>query len=119
MIDYATFSHGWFFLLMQASVHRNRQESTVIIPEKLKRLMQDIDFAIDDVSLTNRERDGRLWNLAQLFWMHAFPADISQDDRHALWVTIVGECDIENCKNGCKILDVLKWPATGEPPSWI
>lgn len=88
-----------------------------MIPDQLKRLVEDIDATINDDSLANRERESRLWEVAQLFWKHAFPAGISPEDRHTLWVGIVGECSIETRKNGGKILDVLKWPATGESPS--
>jgi hypothetical protein len=90
-----------------------------MISERLKDLVEDIDTAIDDDSLSNRERESRLWELAQLFWKRAFPAGISPEDRHSLWVGLVGECNIKARKNGGKILDVLKWPATGESPRWI
>jgi hypothetical protein len=90
-----------------------------MIPEQLKHLLESIGATIDDDSHTSHERESRLWNAAQLFWKHAFPAGITPEDRHHLWVGIVGECNAETRTNGGKILDVLEWPATGKPPSWI
>ena len=89
-----------------------------MIPEHLKDLIEDIAATINDGSLAKHEREDRLWELAQGFWEQAFPAGMSPEDRHSVWVAVVAECDPETCQNATRILDVLEWPATGAPPTW-
>ena len=90
-----------------------------MIAEPLKQLIEDVDALINDGAIPRREHESRLWEAAERFWERAFPAGISPEDRHSIWLGVASECDLEVRSNGRKILDVLEWPAKGDTPRWM
>ena len=82
----------------------------------LQALIDQIDNLIDDESIAVEARIQVLWQKSMHFWEKAFSSELKQEEMLDRWAQIIADHNLSQRKNGKMILEILSWPATGQPP---